>query len=176
MSKDDQYKEYLSNHIQNVKNGYEWLKLTILPNIDIDLSITDKLIKYHDSSKYSIEEFDSYRDYFYDEQTDEVKRRFDYAWLHHIHNNPHHWKYWLLQEDDGDLKALDIPIQYIIEMICDWWAFSWNKNDLFEIFKWYENNRDKQNLSIRTREVVETILHEMKTQLTYYPEEVFNEK
>ena len=53
MSKDDQYKEYLSNHRQSVKNGYEWLKLTILPNIDIDLSITDKLIKYHDSSKDS---------------------------------------------------------------------------------------------------------------------------
>ena len=176
MNKDDQYKEYLSNHIQNVKNGYEWLKLTILPNIDIDLSITDKLIKYHDSSKYSIEEFDGYRDYFYGNQTGEVKRNFDYAWLYHIHNNPHHWQYWLLQEDDGDLKALDIPIQYIIEMICDWWAFSWNKNNLFEIFKWYEQNKDKQNLSANTRDIVEKILHEMKTQLTYYPEEVFNEK
>ena len=170
MNKDDQYKEYLCNHKQGVKNGYEWLKLTILSNIDIDLSITDKLIQYHDSSKYIREEFDAYKDYFYDEQTDEVKRRFDYAWLHHIHENPHHWQHWLLQEDDGDLKALDIPIQYIIEMICDWWAFSWNKNDLFEIFRWYENNRDKQNLSVKTREVVEAILHEMKTQLTYYPE------
>lgn len=176
MNKDDQYKEYLSNHIQNVKNGYEWLKLTILPNIDIDLSVTDKLIQYHDSSKYVKEEFDSYRDYFYDEQTDAVKRRFDYAWLHHIHDNPHHWQHWLLQEDDGDLKALDIPIQYIIEMICDWWAFSWNKNDLFEIFRWYDKNKDNQNLSDKTRKVVEDILHEMKTQITYYPEEVFNEK
>nr|DAE02562.1 MAG TPA: hypothetical protein [Siphoviridae sp. ctmYS12] len=29
---------------------------------------------------------------------------------------------------------MDMPYNYIIEMICDWWAFSWNKGNLQEIF------------------------------------------
>lgn len=50
-------------------------------------------------------------------------------------------------------------------MICDWWSFSWNKGDLYEIFNWYEEHKDKMILHERTREKVEFILYKMKDKL-----------
>ena len=97
------YNEYLTNHISAVKTAFDWL-LEYLPAIfegyDADY-VGSHFIKTHDRSKYSEEEYDAYCEYFYgDEKTDEVKEDFDKAWLHHQHNNPHHWQHWLLQKDE----------------------------------------------------------------------------
>lgn len=162
-----QYIKYLQSHIGAVKESYNWI-CENLPEL-IDDTISDTLyenIRIHDMSKYGIEEFTPYAKYFYGgEKTDEVNRDFDYAWLHHQHNNPHHWQYWVLKEDEGKLKALDMPDEYILEMICDWWAFSWVKGNLYEIFSWYENNKHKQILSDRTKEKVELILSKIKEKI-----------
>lgn len=163
------YDNYIKEHRQNVKNAFEWLKLAVLPALDFpeeDIAEIEKLISIHDMSKYRTNEFFAYNDYFYgSDRTQEVEKDFNYAWLYHIHSNPHHWQYWLLPEDDGDLKALDMPVQYIIEMICDWWAFSWASNNLYEIFDWYKEHRDKQLMSLNTRMIVDTILDMMKEEL-----------
>ena len=58
-----------------------------------------------------------------------------------------------------------MPITYIIEMVCDWWAFSWAKGDLYEIFKWYDEHREYMKLSNFTRKTVEDILDKIKTKL-----------
>ena len=131
-----------------------------------------KLAEMHDQSKYSMDEYEPYDNYFYGERTDEVEKEFDYAWLHHIHNNLHHWQYWVLKEDDSPatdstmaIKCLEIPDVYILEMIADWWSFSWknyltshDKSDLYEIFAWYEAHVDKIAMNPKTREKVETLL------------------
>ena len=172
-----EYITYLENHIHNVKNSFEWMKLVIFPMFD---EITEDIIKmaellvnYHDTSKYTKEEFDAYNRYFYGDGKNE--KEFNYAWLHHIHNNPHHWEYWVIYRGDDLPIILDMPIQYIIEMICDWWAFSWGKGDLFEIFRWYDENKECIVLSDRTKEIVEKILFEMKLQLSYYPDMSYNQ-
>lgn len=92
---------------------------------------------------------------------------FDYAWLHHIHMNPHHWQYWVLHHDEPDkpVTVLDMPFHYIIEMICDWWSFSWENGNLYEIFDWYEKHKENMMLSKRTRITVETFLERMKKKL-----------
>ena len=59
-----------------------------------------------------------------------------------------------------------MPMEYIIEMICDWWSFSWKTGDLFEIFKWYEEHKDHIKLSVRTRNIVENILENIQYKLT----------
>ena len=56
-------------------------------------------------------------------------------------------------------------MHYIIEMICDWWAFSWASNNLYEIFNWYKEHRDKQLMSLNKRMIVDTILDMMKEEL-----------
>ena len=91
-----------------------------------------------------------------------VVERFNIAWLHHIHNNPHHWQHWVLLQDEGTVVCVDMPMNYIIEMICDWWSFSWNDGNLFEIFDWYEDNKKNMDLSDVTRTIVEGMLNQMR--------------
>ena len=124
-------------------------------------------INKHDESKYSPEEYDAYAEYFYGEDNDneETLEEFNRAWLHHQHNNPHHWQHWLLREDDGNIIALEMPFEYACEMIADWWAFSWKKNNLYEIFDWYEKNSEKQVLNANTKELIEKILGMIKNKL-----------
>ena len=51
-----------------------------------------------------------------------------------------------------------MPRHYIIEMICDWWAFSWKSGNLMEIFDWYNKHKDYMKLSEATRNTVVRIL------------------
>ena len=159
-----EYNKYLDMHINGVTRAYNWL-VENLPDVIKDTSIEYNIL-HHDASKYSEEEFMPYARYFYGHtKTDKIKKDFDYAWLHHIHNNPHHWQYWLLQNDEDGFVKLEIPYQYIIEMICDWWAFSFVKGDLTEIFKWYESHKDKIIINDKSRKTLEGILDKIKAKL-----------
>ena len=156
-----EYDNYLKQHIGNVNKAYEIL--TKVGIFDADLNIK-KQISQHDASKYQEDEYNAYGEYFYgnDKQT-EHGLDFKYAWLQHQHRNPHHWQYWLLKEDDSDeLEALDIPDNYIKEMICDWLAFSISKQDINELFTWYRDNKSKQIMTDKTRKAVEKYLDNIK--------------
>lgn len=157
------YENYLDQHKLNVMNAYNWIR----QNISSDIGIGGNIF-LHDESKYTDEEYDAYDAYFYGGKlTKEVKDNFDYAWLHHIHNNPHHWQYWVLINDNPNngIVALDIPYKYVIEMICDWWSFSWRTGNLYEIFNWYDKHKDYMILSNNTRKLVEDILAQIKKKL-----------
>lgn len=161
------YHKYLDQHLTNVYKGYDWIRDN-LPEI-LNGEDYEWQVKFgHDTSKYGVEEYDAYDKYFYGpSKTEEVKKNFNLAWLHHIHNNPHHWQHWVLINDDpGEgMTILDMPYNYIIEMICDWWAFSWAKGNLHEIFNWYDQHKAYMKLSDNTRKTVEDILEKLKTKL-----------
>lgn len=162
---EDEYLDYLKNHLFNVKNAFEWMKLSFEFEKGF-ISVVDNLIMQHDTSKFDYDnEFYAYMKYFYGDKTPDVEEEFNKAWLHHIHKNPHHWQYWILHEDEGSIIALDMPIEYIYEMICDWWSFSWSHNDLFEIFNWYDEHKNKMILSPNTRTIVESILDKIQENL-----------
>jgi hypothetical protein len=55
--------------------------------------------------------------------------------------------------------------QYIIEMICDWWSFSWESGDLFDIFDWYETHKENIIMSKNTKDTVEDILNKLEQKL-----------
>lgn len=166
MSKE--YDLYLQEHKENVVKGLKWFKTNfpkVLAPIENLGDLEWQIELSHDHSKYSPGEYDAYDAYFYGKNRSyDVVRRFNYAWLRHIHNNPHHWQYWVLINDDpneGEV-VMDMPYNYIIEMICDWWSFSWKNENLTEIFKWYEDHKDYIKLSPKTRRIVEDILSDMK--------------
>ena len=174
MSKE--YDEYLKQHKENVSNALSWL-VEYLPDILPKDPIVDInwIINFnHDASKTTDKEYDAYDAYFYGNRSYAVVQAFNRAWLHHIHNNPHHWQHWILINDDpGEgITILDIPSHYIIEMICDWWAFSWAAGDLTTIFTWYDEHKEYMKLSVKTRKDVEYILKLIKDKL----EEHSNEK
>lgn len=155
-----QYDNYIAEHKQNVIKAYEWVKENI-PDVlvGIDLDDLETLVNCHDASKTDVCEYTPYMNYFYlDKNNPEYVENFKYAWLHHIHNNPHHWNYWVLIDEDDGAVAMDMPDIYIVEMICDWWSFSWKKGVLTEILGWYDKHRKYMKLSKKTQNKVEEIL------------------
>jgi hypothetical protein len=75
---------------------------------------------------------------------EEIEIDFNKAWLHHIHLNDHHWNHWLLQQDSGELRALEMPDVCIKEMIADWRGA--NK----AIFQTYHPNEEYNPILSRT--------------------------
>ena len=103
----------------------------------------------HDLSKFRPAEFFPYARYFYNSLpiTKRIKVDFDKAWLLHIHRNPHHWQFWLLQEDDGPLKKLPIPIKYLKEMLADWNGAGRAQSGKDNTTNWYMKNKHKIKLN-----------------------------
>jgi len=161
------YDEYLAEHIGNVNKGLNWMLDNLGLSHEEKAALETAMLRSdHDESKYSIEEYDPYDRYFYGgNRSYKVVQDFNYAWLHHIHQNPHHWQYWVLLEDDPEAglpyKTLPIPLPYIFEMIADWWSFSWKSGNLFEIFNWYAEHRDKQYINLNSRMILERILEKI---------------
>ena len=157
------YDQYLEIHKNGVRQAFEWIK-TNLPDLLHDIPGVDyehQICFAHDDSKTNLDEYKAYDAYFYGgNRSYQVMQDFNKAWLLHIHRNPHHWQYWVLINDDpenGEV-VLDMDYNYIIEMICDWWSFSWKSGNLREIFSWYDQHRAGMKLSEKTRQHVELIL------------------
>ena len=83
----------------------------------------------------------------------------------HIHANPHHWQHWVLINDEDGTKALEIPEEYVIEMICDWWSFSHKTGELEEIFKWYDSHKANMIMHKNSKKLVEDYLKKIKEAL-----------
>lgn len=163
-----QYDKYLANHKKNVKKGYDWL-LENLPDLVKNIpNLEWQCCFAHDQSKSEKDEYEAYDAYFYgNNKSYAVVQEYRKAWLLHLHRNPHHWQHWILINDDpeeGEI-VLEMPVNYILEMICDWWAFSWTKGNLFEIFNWYDEHKKHMKLASNTRKQVEDILRQIKEKL-----------
>lgn len=173
----EKYDRYLKEHKDNVYKAFCWLKDNLPEIFNMgNVNDTNKFIadceyqcRYeHDKSKYEISEYTAYDNYFYgNNRSYEVVEQYNRAWLKHIHRNPHHWQHWILLNDnpeEGEL-ILDMPDIYIIEMICDWWSFSWKQNKLDEIFDWYLKRSKYMKLSTYTRTKVNNILNKMRLKI-----------
>lgn len=166
------YDQYLKEHIRAVNNALRWM----IDNLNLndlgfnDILMTDALwtAADHDKSKYDDAEYDAYDAYFYGgNRSYKVVQDFNYAWLHHIHNNPHHWQHWILVNDDPEegTIALEMPLIFVLEMIADWWSFSWRQGKLDELFIWYADHEDHIMLHKNTRKLVEEILNRIQDKL-----------
>ena len=157
MTKEEQeYELYIKEHISNVKKAWDCLKQRIDIFSDGEYYMIEDLINKHDKSKYSLEEFGGYQQYFYPSPNDTMdKKLMNQSWNHHQKTNPHHWQYWLMYED-GKTVALDMPFEYIIEMLCDWLAMSIKFNN--KPSEWYETNRPKMLLEDKTQSIIDAYI------------------
>ena len=148
------YDNYIIEHRTAVETAYQWL-------VDHKI-IKDQyrhVIDIHDVSKWSNEEYDAYDKYFYGKsKTKEVEEQFNFAWLHHIHANPHHWQHWVLINDDDGTHALEMPEEYVVEMFCDHASFSFKTGNLEEISKWYKDHKFNMILHRNTKVMYEDLL------------------
>ena len=158
----NEYEEYLNQHISGVKKAFNSIKNGLLTESDLTVEELTKLeiqIENHDSSKYEDEEFYPYLHHFYPSEAGADNEVFyDRAWNHHQKSNPHHWQYWILQKDSGSQKILDMPEEYIIEMLCDWSSFQYVTDSESTANNWYSKNKDVMILSDNTKAIVEKYL------------------
>lgn len=121
----------------------------------------------HDMSKFSSSEFSGYANFFFNidgskkknpkgENTTEIIKAFDDAWLHHQMSNDHHWQYWI-QKNGIQTIINKMPNEAMIEMICDWEgaALANYQNHPNIPVPWYKDNRSKVLLHIETRQDLE---------------------
>lgn len=163
-----QYDDYLKEHFTNLQKGLQWMDRNLELSQELKSALEDAMYREHDTTKWQPIEYPAYDRYFYGgNRSHAVVLNFKYAWLHHQNCNPHHWQYWVLINDDPDegITPLEMPNTYILEMIADWWSFSWKNNKLEELFDWYEKHKNYILLHKNTRKIVEDILDQMKQKL-----------
>jgi hypothetical protein len=117
----------------------------------------------HDWSKMTRAEWSPYvRSFYgpwsYKQRPLEVVAAFDAAWLHHQHANKHHWQHWVLREDSGATKVLEMPDPLVREMVADWMGAGRAITGKWEVAAWYEANREKILLGPETRIRVEELI------------------
>lgn len=157
-----EYDEYLNTHIDNVIKAWKEILRSAIDDGDVVHNV-DLLINSHDASKHDKDEYDAYLNHFYPANGGDIPDEdpeFDLAWLKHIHNNPHHWQYWVLVRDSGETVGIDMPMESICEMLCDWSSFQFTGKGTAN--EWYEKNKDKMILSDATRDIVEDLLERCK--------------
>ena len=155
----EEYKKYIIEHKARVQQFADWLKENC-PEVfeGVDLEAFDEVIKEHDESKYSEEEFEVYAQHFYGSKDNDLE--YDEAWKHHWMHNEHHPEFWL-----GE----DMPLIYILEMLCDWGSFSIDKGDFHELIDYYyEQAKDdeEKNLSDATKEIIEDVLTKINSRIS----------
>ncbi len=125
----------------------------------LKLGVPLRQLLIHDWSKCMPSEWTPYVLTFYGTDGEKIcaADRFEHAWLLHQKRNPHHHQWWLLPQDDGDMKALPMPDRYRREMIADWIGagLAQGKPDTAA---WYEKNKAKMRLHPDTRKWVENRL------------------
>jgi hypothetical protein len=154
----EENKKYILEHKERVQQFAGWLKEN-LPELfeNIDIELFDEMIRDHDDSKFSEEEFEPYAQKWFNNSGKTLE--YEEAWKHHWLNNEHHPEFWL-----GE----DMPYIYILEMICDWGSFSIKSGNFRELSDFYYNKAkddEEKNLSDVTKEIIEDILNKIDSVL-----------
>lgn len=155
--KENEYLNYINDHISNVRLAYEKYGEILCKLLNIKNYSLLNNVRHHDESKYTSAEFEGYRQYFYT-CSDETKNEesFNYAWIHHQNYNAHHPEYWV---DRSTNEIKDMPPLYIAEMLLDWEAMSMAFGG--NTYDYYIKNRDKKPLSENTKNILDSVVKEV---------------
>ena len=161
--KEQEYREYLKNHIDNVQEAWKQLQLKFPDQIFVQNQELNQQISYsiqhHDESKYSVEEFEPYRAFFYpvsSYEKKEVRPLFFNAFKHHYQVNEHHWEHWI-DSNGSPIDRGEKRIQTLVEMMCDWIAMSMKFGNTAE--EYFNTNSTKIKLLPNDHQYVSHILH-----------------
>ena len=127
----------------------------------------------HDASKFLRIEYEGYARNFHGDKGDPAG--FARAWLHHIHNNPHHWQYWMFPTTDQltaavspstdqgfSGKILPMPELCVREMVADWMGASMAYTGSWGMTDWLKENLPKIEPNLHPETVdrlAETLYH-----------------
>jgi hypothetical protein len=145
-----------------------------------------KQIPLHDASKYDDEEFYGYRARFHKTKKEEerlsqdelfakdTEENWDRAWTHHYKNNWHHPNAWIWLDEDGKgsyikrdtprSEAIEMPLNYVLEMMCDWHAMDIKFNT--KLKDWYSSDRsleERRCMHPNTKALVDKLVEWIST-------------
>lgn len=153
------YANSLVNHISYVREAGE------------KIGVDKNQLRNHDISKWSREEFPHYALNFFGNKSQvndtAVSDAFARAWLHHIHNNPHHWQYWIFSDEytpknsNVECGVVEMPQKYALEMIADWMGASMADTGSWDMTEWLQKNFNKIRLHSNTLIFVRDKLYDM---------------
>jgi len=125
---------------------------------------------FHDWTKFLPSEWCAYVDNFYNKdgskKPHEETEAFSAAWNSHQKRNPHHWQYYVLLQDKGDLIPLEMPEKYAREMLADWIGAGLAINGKNDVHFWYYKNKENIKLHPNTRKFIEKLLSDLKFSLS----------
>ena len=124
----------------------------------------------HDLSKYSPSEFIPSVKYYQGYRSPYMKEKelygFSKGWLHHKGRNKHHWEYWY-DLVDGIWQAVEMPLPYFVEMVCDRVAackiYEGNKYTKESALNYFLARPEKQFMHPNTRAKLEKVLRNIAT-------------
>ena len=121
----------------------------------------------HDLSKFKPSEFIPSAKTFYapdgSKQYNETVE-FNQAWNDHQKRNKHHWQYFMLKMDRGDIKCMSMPTIYLLEMLADWLGAGRCINGSWDYtIKWYDINKDNMQLNKDSRFILEAYIEEIRS-------------
>jgi hypothetical protein len=112
------------------------------------IGVSEYLLKEHDASKWHMNEFDAYSEYFHNGKKNRTE--FARAWLHHIHNNPHHWEHWIFSDPGYNFagaeivnRCIEMPKMYALEMVADWMGASRSYTGSWDMTEWLMKNASR---------------------------------
>lgn len=182
--KEQEYRNYIDTHRANVKKAYE---VIVKPYAEKYLSpqsveILEKNIENHDEDKDIDFIFNAYRKNHFpiDEKEKELsKEEYEIAWNYHKKVNPHHWQFFL-DDNDQDFTEKNITedekevyqLAYL-EMLADWLSFSFKQaqeqsgegdglsvtGDSMEFETWYNKNKKEIKIHPQLKEWLENIVN-----------------
>jgi len=86
-------------------------------------------------------------------------KAFDQAWFLHQKRAYHHWQSWAFPDTNGNLKLVEIPPKYRLEMLADWRGAARAQGLSRDSVKdWYQANKDKMMLESVSRVYIEAML------------------
>ena len=149
LNKTIEYCKYLDIHLDNIETAFKHVvkKVFISDILSSPNDVYEHLemnVSRHDISKFSKEEFASYREKFYPSVYDDNPYMdFKSAWEHHYTNNNHHIEY--INEYYKTAPIIKSYIQAaILHMVIDWYAMSLYFGDKGP--KWYYEEKSKIKL------------------------------
>lgn len=161
----EMYTKRLREHIDAVREA------------GLRIGVRDDLLAIHDESKWGALEFNAYAKHFCGGGAPE---EFSVAWLHHIHNNQHHWQHWIFPDNFTpkgsavvENGVVEMPRHYALEMVADWMGASKAYTGSWDMTDWFCKNAPHIRLHSKTKMYVVEILHDSNMSDVIHPDVVW---
>lgn len=125
------------------------------------LGVSEVQLSLHDESKWTFYEFPGYAIHF---QGGGAPDMFAAAWLHHIHENEHHWEHWLFPDNytpkgsTVENGCVFMPYNFALEMVADWMGASFAYTGSWDMTDWLFKNWGRVRFHSRSRAYIREVL------------------